>query len=221
MKNINRFIEHTILKPDATQKEIEKTVEEGIEHHFRGVCVPPFWVKSARKLIGISDLQLVSIAGFPFGYNQTEVKLAEIRQAVEDGADEVDIVWNLSAFKSGMSWVKVDIARCAQFLHDRNKIIKVIIETAFLSAEEIKLACEISEDAGTDFVKTSTGFASSGARVEHIRLMRSVLPSHVGIKAAGGIRNYETAIEMIQAGADRLGTSSGIKIAEMAKSVPH
>lgn len=218
MKNINRFIEHTILKPDATQKEIERTVEEGIEHHFMGVCVPPFWVKSARKQIGNSEIQLVSIAGFPFGYGQTEVKLAEISRAIDDGADEVDIVWNLSAFKSGLSWVKVDIAQCAELLHDQNKILKVIIETAYLSEEEIKLACEICNDAGADFVKTSTGFASSGARVGHIRLMRTVLPSHVGIKAAGGIRDYETAIEMIKAGADRLGTSSGIKIMEMVKS---
>ncbi len=218
MKNINRFIEQTILKPDATQKEIEKTVAEGIEHQFMGVCVPPFWVKSARKQIGTSEIQLVSIAGFPFGYNQTEVKLAEISQMLDDGADEVDIVWNLSAFKSGMSWVKVDIARCAELLHDQNKILKVIIETAYLSEEEIKLACEISKDAGADFVKTSTGFASAGAKVEHIRLMRAVLPSHVGIKAAGGIRDYETAVEMIKAGADRLGTSSGVKIMEKVKS---
>jgi deoxyribose-phosphate aldolase len=219
MKNINRFIEHTILKPDATQKEIEKIVEEGLEHQFMGVCVPPFWVKNARKHIGSKELQLVSIAGFPFGYNQTEVKLAEINQALDDGADEVDIVWNLSAFKSGMSWVNVDIARCAESLHDQNKILKVIIETAYLSDEEIKLACEISKDAGADFVKTSTGFASSGAKVEHIKLMRSVLPSHVGIKAAGGIRDYEMAVELIKAGADRLGTSSGIKIMQMVKSM--
>lgn len=218
MKNINRFIEHTILKPDVTQQEIEETVKEGIENQFIGVCVPPYWVKSARKLIGNSELQLVSIAGFPLGYNRTEVKLAEINQAVEDGADEVDIVWNLSAFKSGMSWVKVDIARCAEFLHEQNKILKVIIETAYLTEEEIRLACEICKDAGTDFVKTSTGFAASGARVEHIRLMRTVLPSHVGIKAAGGIRDYETAVEMIKAGADRLGTSSGVRIMEMANS---
>lgn len=221
MENINRFIEHTILKPDVIQKEIEKIVEEGIKYQFVGVCVPPFWVKSARKHIGKNELQLVTIAGFPFGYNQTEVKMAEISLALDDGADEVDIVWNLSSFKSGMSWVKVDIAKCAELLHDQDKILKVILETAYLSDEEIKLACEICKDAGADFVKTSTGFASSGAKVEHIKLMRSVLPSHVGIKAAGGIRDYETAIGMIKAGADRLGTSSGVKIIQMAKSMHH
>jgi len=220
MKNINRFIEHTILKPDASQNEIETTVTEALEHQFIGVCVPPFWVKSARKFIKDKDLQLVTIAGFPFGYNQTEIKIAEIEQALNDGADEVDIVWNLSSFKSGMPWAKVDIVKCAEILHEQFKILKVIIETAYLSDDEIKSACEICEDAGADFVKTSTGFARAGAKVAHIKLMRSILPSHVGIKAAGGIRDYETAVEMIKAGADRLGTSSGIKIIEMAKSIP-
>ncbi|MBS0001328.1 MAG: deoxyribose-phosphate aldolase [Cyclobacteriaceae bacterium] len=219
MKNINRFIEHTILKPDANQKEIEKIVAEGIKHQFIGVCVPPFWVKSARKLIGNEGPQLVTIAGFPFGYNQTEIKMAEIGQALEDGADEVDIVWNLSAFKSGMPWAKIDIARCAGLLHDHHRILKVIIETACLSDDEISQACEICSDAGADFVKTSTGFASSGAKVEHVRLMRSVLPSHIGIKAAGGIRDYETAADLIRAGADRLGTSSGVGIIQMANSI--
>jgi deoxyribose-phosphate aldolase len=219
MKNINRYIEHTILKPDVSQKEIEYIVSEGIENQFIGICVPPFWVKSARKSIQNSDLQLVTIAGFPLGYNQTEIKLAEINQALDDGADEVDIVWNLSAFKSGMPWAKIDIAKCAGLLHDHYKVLKVIIETAFLNEDEIKQACEICRDAGTDFVKTSTGFASSGAKVEHIRLMRSVLPSHIGIKAAGGIRDYETAVELIKAGADRIGTSSGVKIMQTANSI--
>ena len=218
MKNINRYIEHTILKPGVTRQEIEKTVTEGIENQFVGVCVPPFWVKSARKLIGNHDLQLVTIAGFPFGYNMTSVKLAEIEQAIGDGADEVDIVWNLSAFKSAMNWAKIDIAKCAEILHDRQKVLKVIIETAYLDNEEIKQACAICSDAGADFVKTSTGFAASGARVDHIRLMRSVLPSHVGIKAAGGIRDFETATALIQAGADRIGTSSGVSIMDSAKS---
>jgi len=214
MKNINRYIEHTILKANTSQKEIEKTIQEGLDNKFIGVCVPPFWVKAARNWIGDADLQLVTVAGFPFGYNMSDIKTAEIRQAIEDGADEVDIVWNLSAFKSGMSWVKVDIIQCAELLHDEQKILKVIIETAYLTDQEIQLACNICKDAGADFVKTSTGFAHDGAKIEHIKLMRSVLPSHVGIKAAGGIRDYNTAVEMIKAGADRLGTSSGIKILE-------
>jgi deoxyribose-phosphate aldolase len=219
MKNINRFIEHTILKPNASQKEIETAVKEALEHRFIGVCVPPFWVKNTHKLIKDKNLQLVTVAGFPFGYNQTEIKIAEITQAMNDGADEVDIVWNLSSFKSGMSWVKVDIAKCAEVLHEEQKILKVIIETAYLSDDEIKVACEICQEAGADFVKTSTGYAHSGAMVDHIKLMRSVLPSHVGIKAAGGIRDYEMAVELIKAGADRLGTSSGVKIIQMAGSM--
>ncbi len=217
MKNINRYIEHTILKADASQKSIERTIQEGIENEFIGVCVPPFWVKAARNWIGEADLQLVTVAGFPFGYNMSDIKISEIQRALDDGADEVDIVWNLSAFKSGMSWVKEDILQCARLLHDEQKILKVIIETAYLTDKEIQLACTICKDAGADFVKTSTGFAQDGAKVEHIKLMRSVLPSNVGIKAAGGIRDYTTAVEMIKAGADRLGTSSGIKILEKSK----
>ena len=218
MKNLNRYIEHTILKPDVIQKDIEKTIAEGIDHQFMGVCVPPFWVKSARKLIGDNNLQLVTIAGFPLGYNQTEIKLSEISQAIDEGADEVDIVWNLSAFKSGMPWAKIDIAKCSNLLHDHQKLLKVIIETAYLNDEEIKQACEICRDAGADFVKTSTGFAASGAKIEHVKLMRSVLPSNIGIKAAGGIRDFEMAIALIEAGADRIGTSSGVKIMQAAKS---
>ncbi len=218
MDHLNRFIEHTLLKPEAGQKEIEKVIEEGIDHQFAGICIPPFWVKMASGLLRDQNIQMVTIGGFPFGYNKTETKIAEIRQAIEDGADEVDIVWNISAFKSNMSWVKTDIAKCSSLLHEHEKILKVIIETAYLDTEEIKKACLICQDAGADFVKTSTGFAHSGAKIEHVRLMRSVLPSHVGIKAAGGIRDLETALKMIEAGADRLGTSAGVSIMKALKS---
>jgi deoxyribose-phosphate aldolase len=182
-----------------------------------GICVPQFWVKKARRDLGNSEVQLVTIAGFPFGYNKTEAKIFEIEQAIEDGADEVDIVWNISAFKSEMSWVKNDIAKCAEVLHQNGKILKVILETAYLSKEEIVKGCEICKDGGADFVKTSTGFAHEGATVENIKIMRSALPSSVGIKAAGGIKDYHSALALIKAGADRLGTSSGVKILEEAQ----
>lgn len=221
MKNINLFIEHTILRPDMSQADLHRIVNEAVEFNFKGVCVPPFWVRSARTILGESKIQLVTTSGFPFGYNMSEIKVAEIKQAIEDGADEVDIVWNLSAFKSGMNWVKIDIAKCAELLHAHDKLLKVIIETAYLNEGEIKSACEICSDAGADFVKTSTGFAHDGARTTHIHLMRSVLPSHVGIKAAGGIRDLETALSMIRSGADRIGTSSGLKIMEQAKKQMH
>ena len=214
MQTINHYIEHTLLRPDATHHDIEKIVREGQEYQFKGICVPPFWVKKARKDLGNSEIQLVTTSGFPFGNNKTETKIFEIQQAIEDGADEVDIVWNLSAFKADMSWVKNDIARCAEVLHQSSKLLKVILETAYLSEDEIITGCIICKDAGADFVKTSTGFAHEGATVENIKLMRSMLPSSVGIKAAGGIRDYPTAIALIKAGADRIGTSSGVKIVE-------
>ena len=214
MKDLNRYIEHTNLKPDVSQKDIEKIIEEGLTYQFAGICIPPFWIKKARRDMQQSNVQLVTVAGFPLGYNMTEIKMAEIKKAIEDGADEVDIVWNLSAFRSGMGWVKNDIAKCAELLHEHGKVLKVIIETAFLSEEEIIQACIICRDSGTDYVKTSTGFAHAGAVATHVKLMRENLPSSMGIKAAGGIRDLDTAIAMIEAGADRIGTSSGIKIME-------
>jgi deoxyribose-phosphate aldolase len=142
----------------------------------------------------------------------TETKLEEIKSAIDNGADEVDVVWNISSFKSGNPWTKIEIAKCSKLVHGYQKALKVIIETAYLSDDEIVEACKICVDAGADFVKTSTGFAPSGAKVEHIQLMKKSVPGGVGIKASGGIKTKEQAIQLIEAGADRLGTSSGIAI---------
>jgi deoxyribose-phosphate aldolase len=142
----------------------------------------------------------------------TETKLDEIKRAIDNGADEVDVVWNISSFKTGIPWTKIEIAKCSKITHDHQKLLKVIIETAYLSEEEITEACKLCADAGVDFVKTSTGFAPTGATSEHVEFMRRILPKEVGIKASGGIKTYEQAKAMIDAGADRLGTSSGIKI---------
>jgi deoxyribose-phosphate aldolase len=142
----------------------------------------------------------------------TETKLDEIKRAIDNGADEIDVVWNLTAFKTGIPWTKVEIAKCSKLAHDQNRLLKVIIETAYLSDLEIESASRLCADAGADFVKTSTGFAPAGATVEHIRLMKKVLPSSVGIKASGGIKTFDNALSMIHAGADRIGTSSGIAI---------
>ena len=212
MLNLNRFIEHTALKPTLTDKDIDQLVEEAIEHEFLGVCVPTFWVKKAGREIKHHGIQLVTVIGFPLGYQMTENKIDEIKLAIDNGANELDIVMNISAFKSGMSWVKTELAKCAQLIHDRNCLMKVIIETAYLSDEEIVKASLICQDAGTDFVKTSTGFAPSGAKVEHIKLIRSTIHSNVGVKASGGIRDLDTAVKMIEAGADRLGVSAGVSI---------
>jgi deoxyribose-phosphate aldolase len=144
----------------------------------------------------------------------TETKLDEIKRAIDNGADEVDVVWNISSFKTGIPWTKIEVAKCAKLAHDHQKNLKVIIETAYLSAEEIAEACKLCADAGADFVKTSTGFAPAGATVENVRLMRASLPTQVGIKASGGIKTIDQATLLIEAGASRLGTSSGIKIIE-------
>lgn len=191
-------------------------MEEAKEYQFFGVCVPPFWVKRARREIGKSSIKLVTVAGFPLGYQMTETKLDDIKRAIDNGADEIDVVWNNTSFKTGLPWTKIEIAKCSKLTHDHQKILKVIIETAYLSDAEIADACKLCADAGADFVKTSTGFAPAGAKVEHIRLMRQVLPETVGIKASGGIKTLEHLTDMIAAGADRVGTSSGVAIMKSA-----
>ncbi len=210
--DIAPYIEHTNLSPTLTSKDVDQLVVEANQFHFLGVCVPPFWVKRAQREIGNEKIILVTVAGFPLGYSMTETKLDEIKRAIDNGADEIDVVWNISSFKAGIPWTKIEIAKCSRLMHNQQKILKVIVETAYLSDGEIAAACKLCADAGVDFVKTSTGFAPHGAKEEHIRLMRASLPSTVGIKASGGIKTMEQAIQMIDAGATRIGTSSGIKI---------
>lgn len=210
--NIAQYIEHTNLSPTLTIQSIDKLVDEARQYKFLGVCVPPFWVKRAQREIGKDKILLVTVAGFPLGYNMTETKLDEIKRAIDNGADEIDVVWNISSFKTGIPWTKIEIAKCSKLAHDNQKILKVIIETAYLSDEEIVEASKLCADAGADFVKTSTGFAPAGANVEHIKLMRGAVPTSVGIKASGGIKTLDQAIQLIEAGADRLGTSSGISL---------
>ena len=210
--NLSRFIEHTNLSPTITIKDIDQLVAEAKQYNFLGVCVPPFWVKRAKREIGSDTILLVTVAGFPLGYNMTETKLDEMKRAIDNGADELDVVWNVSSFKTGIPWTKIEIAKCSKLAHDHQKIVKVIIETAYLNQEEIVTATKICCDAGVDYVKTSTGFAPAGATVEHILLIKSATIPGVGIKASGGIKTKVQAIEMISAGASRIGTSSGIKI---------
>ncbi|MEM6362032.1 MAG: deoxyribose-phosphate aldolase [Bacteroidota bacterium] len=217
MQNINRFIEHTNLKPTLTGRDVDQLIREAKQHQLLGICVPPFWVKRAKREIGDAETQLVTVIGFPLGYNMTETKIEEMKLAIRDGADELDLVINSSAFKEGMNWPKIEIAKCSKLAHDEYKILKVIIETAYLNDDKIKGLCRICADAGVDYVKTSTGFAPEGAKVEHIQLMRSELPSNVGIKASGGIKTFDQAVALINAGADRIGTSTGIDIANGSK----
>ena len=215
--NLASFIEHTNLSPTLTIRDIDKLVEEAAEVGFLGVCVPPFWVKRAQREIGNRNIILVTVAGFPLGYNMTETKLDEIKTAIDNGANEIDVVWNVTSFKTGLPWTKIELAKCSNLAHNNEALVKVIIETAYLSGPEIEKACKICADAGADFVKTSSGFAPSGAKVEDIVLMKKNLPDHVGIKASGGVKSLEQALALIEAGATRIGTSSGLAIIGSSK----
>lgn len=212
MENIHRFIEHTNLKPTITSNDIDLLIDEAKQYNFAGICVPPFWVKKTKRDLGDSDIQLVTVIGFPLGYNMTETKLQELQMAIDNGANELDLVMNISSFKTGLNWAKIEMAKSSKIAHEANCMLKVILETAYLSDEEIISAAKIAADAGVDFVKTSTGFAPNGAQGKHIKMLREVLPSNVGIKASGGIRDYDTAIAMINAGADRIGCSASVNI---------
>jgi len=210
--NLASYIEHTNLNPTQTIADIDRLVGEALEYHLLGICVPPFWVKRAKREIANSKILLVTVVGFPLGYSMTETKLEEMKRAIDNGADELDMVWNITSFKTGLPWTKIELAKCSNLAHSYQKILKVIIETAYLSDEEIIKASKMCADAGADFVKTSTGFAPEGAKAEHIQLMRQALPSSVGIKASGGIKTYEQAKALIEAGASRIGTSAALKI---------
>jgi deoxyribose-phosphate aldolase len=213
MANIHQYIEHTLLSPLATSDQVEQLVAEAVAHRFVGVCVPAYWAKKARRDLGQSATKLVVPVGFPLGYHRSEVKVRETELALADGADEIDVVMNLSAFKTGvMAWVKGELAQLAKLCHEKEALLKVILETAYLDDEEIVRACKLSEDAGADFVKTSTGFAPAGATVPHVRLMRASVGAGVGVKASGGIKTLAQALALVEAGADRLGTSAGLAI---------
>lgn len=218
MKNLNRYLESTLLRPAMTEREVDLLIKEAIEEQFVGVCVPPFWVKKAKRELREQDIQVVTVIGFPFGFEATATKITETKEAILNGADELDLVWSQTAFHSGMSWPKIEIAQIAKICHAEERILKVIIETAYLTPEQIREACLICQDAGADFVKTSTGYASSGAKVEDIRLMRETLLSTIGIKASGGIKSLDFALELIRAGADRIGTSSAKAIMDAYRS---
>lgn len=213
MEDLNKYIEHTNLKPDCTQQDVVKLCEEAVAHKFYGVCVSPYYVQLAKKSIKKAPVKIITVVGFPFGYNTVASKVEETKKAIIGGADEIDVVMNIAAFKSGDdATVLNDLQAVIMACHLQNKVAKVIIETALLTPEEIEKACRICVDCEADFVKTSTGFAASGAKVEDVALMRKVLPAKVKIKAAGGIRDVATAIAMVEAGATRLGTSASLTI---------
>lgn len=214
MDNLNNYIEHTLLKQDAVKEDFEKLFQEAKEHKFLGVCINPAYVKMAKDALDGTDVKVVTVIGFPLGANKTEVKAFEASCVVADGADEVDMVINVSGLKNkDYAFVRDDIR--AVKIACGNVPLKVILETDLLNKEEIKKACELSVEAGADFVKTSTGFVKNGvgAKAEDVKLMYDTVSSHgLKVKASGGIRDKQAALNMIEAGASRLGTSSGVKI---------
>lgn len=208
-------VEHTLLKPDADAEKIKKLCDEAREHNFGFICVNAFWVKFCAAELEGSNTKVGVTIGFPLGATSTKTKAFETKQAIKDGAREVDMVLNVGALKSGMEKrVKKDVEAVVEVAHAKQVPVKVILENCLLTKEEIVRACLICKDAGADFVKTSTGFNGPGANVDDVKLMRETVGEEMGVKAAGGIRSYEDAVAMIKAGADRLGTSSGVKIME-------
>lgn len=214
MDNINRHIEHTLLKQDAKKEDLFQLFKEAKEYNFLGVCINPNYVSLAKKELKGSNVKIVTVIGFPLGANRSDVKAFETLKAIQDGADEIDMVINVTAIKDkNYEYVLNDIKSVK---HACGEIpLKVILETDLLEKDEIKKACELCIEAKADFVKTSTGFVKNGvgAKAEDVKLMyETVTPYGLKVKASGGIRDKETAIKMLEAGAERLGTSSGVKI---------
>ncbi|HJB79298.1 MAG TPA: deoxyribose-phosphate aldolase [Candidatus Nosocomiicoccus stercorigallinarum] len=215
---LESFIDHTLLKPDTTVEDIKKICEEAKEYNFFSVCINPSYVKLSKELLDGSDTKVCTVIGFPLGATTSEVKSFETKDAINNGADEVDMVINIGALKSGdYDLVKEDIQAVVDAA-DGQALVKVIIESALLTSDEIMTASKLSKEAGADFVKTSTGFNGGGATEEAVALMRMTVGEDLGVKASGGIRSREDALKMIEKGATRLGASSGVKIIQGEKS---
>jgi deoxyribose-phosphate aldolase len=211
--DLARYIDHTLLRPDAVAADIDKLCAEAAEYRFAAVCVNPTWVGRAADDLRESDVVVASVVGFPFGATPTEIKVFEARRAIRDGAREIDMVINIGALKGGLNaQVRADIAGVADACHEDGALCKVIIETGLLTDEEKVVACRLAQQAKADFVKTSTGYAKGGATVSDVALMRKTIGPTMGVKASGGIRTAEEVRKMIAAGATRIGASAGVKI---------
>ena len=209
---LNRMIDHTILKPEATEAAVQKIIDEAKEYNFFSVCINPCWVAFASEQLADTDVAVCTVIGFPLGANTPEVKAYEAADAIKNGANEVDMVINIGALKSQQyDHVRQDIQGVVDAAKGK-ALVKVIIETALLTDEAKVKACELAKEAGADFVKTSTGFSTGGAKVADIRLMRETVGPDMGVKASGGVHNAEEALAMIEAGATRIGASTGVAI---------
>ena len=210
--NYNKLIDHTLLKQDASPEQIMKLCDEAKQFHFMSVCVNPAYVPLAAECLKESDVKVCTVIGFPLGMNLTKTKVEEAILAVKEGANEVDMVINVGMLKAGHDdYVREEIREIKQAV-GRGVVLKVIIESCLLNNDEIVRACLASKQAGADFVKTSTGFSTGGATVEAVKLMRETVGEEMGVKASGGVRTHEDLLAMVEAGANRIGTSSGAKI---------
>jgi len=210
-KQVAKMIDHTNLKPTAVKHDIVVLCDQAIKHGFGAVCINPVYVSLARELLKDSEVDICTVIGFPLGANTSEVKAFEAKKAIENGAKEIDMVINIGAVKSGdFDVISSDIQAVRDVTED--KTLKVILETCYLSDEEIKLACKAAMRSGANFVKTSTGFGDGGAKEEHIKIMKSIVGEELGIKASGGIRSGKDLKKMVEAGATRIGASSGVEI---------
>ena len=210
---LNKYIDHTLLKADASQEQIETLIEEAKKYDFASVCVNPTWVNFAAQALKATDVKVCTVIGFPLGANTPELKAFETSDAIQNGANEIDMVINIGALKSrNFDLVERDIRAVVEAA--KGTLVKVIIETCLLTDDEKVKACQLAQKAGADFVKTSTGFSTGGATVADVALMRKTVGPDMGVKASGGARSYEDALAFIKAGATRIGASSGVAIME-------
>ena len=208
---LNKYIDHTLLKQDVTENQIDCLLSEAREYDLASVCVNPTWVKYAKKVLEGTDVKVCTVVGFPLGATTSAVKAFETQEAIQNGADEIDMVINVGALKSGnLDLVESDIRAVVESSGD--KLVKVIIEACLLTDQEKVVACQLAQKAGADFVKTSTGFSTGGATIADVTLMRETVGPDMGVKAAGGARSYEDALAFVEAGATRIGTSAGVAI---------
>lgn len=212
-RTVASLIDHTLLKPEATQNDVARACEEGLRYAFCSVCINPHWVKFAATALAGSPVRVCTVVGFPFGASATGTKLAEAEIGLSEGAQELDMVQNVGALRSGdFQTVRKEIAEIAKLAHSHGAILKVILETCLLTDDEKVAACRLAADAKADFVKTSTGFSTAGATIEDIKLMRQTVGKELGVKASGGVRTIDALCQMVAAGATRIGTSSGVSI---------
>lgn len=217
---IASYIDHTLLRPDCTAEEIDRLCQEATTYGFATVCVPPCYVRQAKARLEGTAVKVGTVIGFPLGYASTGSKLMEIAEAVNDGADELDVVHNIAAWKNRHSaYLLEELNVCLGLAHSHNKVLKLIVESSLMSEEELAACCALYATSELDFLKTSTGFSSGGATVQAVKIMRAMLPERIQVKASGGIRDYAFAQELIAAGAGRLGCSASVAIVEESRKM--